>query len=406
MAVNYLPCLQKYKIMNKREFLKLSSVAIAGSMVSASSKAGSISSGLYSNQPITRTLGNTGIQLPVVSSGAVQPDNPALVREIFQSGMLHFDSGHSYQNGRVDMMLGDMFKEFGRDKFIVATKVSFPVDKETGQYQSDATTQAFLERLDESLQRQNSGFVDILYLQAPPTRAAAMNEEMLNALRKAKEQGKARFIGLATHSNQTELLETAIESNFYEIVLVGYNFRLEDTVKPAIARAAKSGIGIVAMKTQAGKFLDKERTMPVNKSAALKWVLQDENIHTAIMSIRSIDDLQLYQSIMYDIKMTPEEEQDISTYKQMAGLYCHGCEECRLLCPQRLPIPDIMRAYMYAYGYRETRKAHDVITSLSLDSNPCGICTVCNVRCRNGLDVSERISDVIRIQNVPSEFLT
>ncbi|HJX70396.1 MAG TPA: aldo/keto reductase [Bacteroidales bacterium] len=392
--------------MNKREFLKLSSVAIAGSMIPSLSKAGSKSSGLHSDQPILRTLGKTGLKVPVVSSGGVHVDNPNLVREVFQSGIIHFDSAPGYQNGRVDMTLGEMFTEFGRGKFISATKVGFPVDKETGQYQSEATTQAFLDQLDESLQRQKSEYVDILYLQSPPGKAAAMNEEMLNGLRLAKEKGKARFVGIATHSNQAELIETGIESNFYEILLLSYNFRLEDTLKSSIARAAESGIGIVAMKTLAGKFLDKEKTIPINKSAALKWVLQDENVHTAIMSIRSIDDLELYKSIMYDIRMKPEEEHDISTYKQTAGLFCHGCEECKLQCPNRLPIPDIMRAYMYAYGYSETRKAYDVLASLSIDGNPCKKCPVCSISCRNGLDVAARIKDVLRIREIPADFLT
>ncbi len=391
--------------MNKREFLKLSTVAVAGTMVPSLSKAGSTSPDLCSNQPVARTLGKTGIKIPVVSSGAVSVDNPNLVREVFQSGMIHFDSAPGYQNGRVDVMLGDMFKEFGREKFISATKVGFPVDKETGQYQGDITTQALLEQLDGSLQRQKSEYVDILYLGSPPDRTGAMNEEILKGLRLAKEKGKARFIGIAAHSNQAELIDTAIESNFYEILLLAYNFRLEEALKPAIARAAESGLGIIAMKTLAGKFLDKEKTIPVNKSAALKWVLQDENIHTAIMSIRSIEDLELYKSIMYDFKMTPEEKQDITTYKQTAGLFCHGCEECRMQCPSRLPIPDIMRAYMYAYGYGETRKAYDVLTSLSITGNPCKKCSVCSVFCRNGLDVAERINDVIRITDVPVDFL-
>lgn len=392
--------------MNKREFLKLSSVAIAGSMVSTSVKAGSLSSGLSSKQPIIRTLGKTGIQVPVVSSGGVPADNPNLVREIFKSGMKHFDSAYVYKGGGVDKMLGEMTEEFEREQFIISTKVRFRADRETGQYKSDATTQAFMDMLDKSLSRQRSEYVDILYLHAPPTGAAAMNEEMLNGLRKAKEQGKARFVGISTHSNQVELLETATESNFYDVVLVAYNFRLEGTVKPAIAKAAESGIGIVAMKTQAGKFLDKEKTVPVNKSAALKWVLQDDNVHTAIMRILNYDDLKLYQSIMYDIEMTPDEIHDIEKYKQTAGLYCHGCEQCKLQCPHRLPIPDIMRAHMYAYGYGETRSAHDVITSLSLDENPCRKCPVCSVNCSNGLDIAKRIEDIMRIKQVPADFLT
>ena len=36
------------------------------------------------------------------------------------------------------------------------------------------------------------------------------------------------------------------------------------------------------MKTMAGGFFDRDRTKPINCKAALKFVLQDENITTAI----------------------------------------------------------------------------------------------------------------------------
>ena len=45
-------------------------------------------------------------------------------------------------------------------------------------------------------------------------------------------------------------------------------------MKSAIKKANQAGIGIVAMKTMAGGgFLDKEKTKPINSTAALKWVL-------------------------------------------------------------------------------------------------------------------------------------
>ena len=391
--------------MNKREFLKLSSAAIAGGLISVKTKAKTLSASLLTKEPIFRNLGKTGIKVPIISSGGLPLDNPALVREIFKSGIKHFDSALSYQNGRNDAMIGEMLKEFGRDNFVISTKVNLPTDKETGQYKSDATTKLFLEKLDESLKLQGVEYIDILYLQAPPTRAAALNEEMLNGMRKAKELGKTRHVGVATHSNQLEVINAAIESKLYEVVVVSYNFRLENTVKPALARATNAGLGIVAMKTLAGGFLDKEKQKPINKSAALKWVLQDKNVHTAIMSIHSSADLELFKSSMYDIKMSPEEEKDIQSYSQTAGLYCHGCEECKPQCPYGLPIPDLMRSFMYTYGYGEPAKAREVIESLTLGNQICGNCPVCNVQCKNGFNVADRIKDVIRLRDVPTEFL-
>ncbi len=36
------------------------------------------------------------------------------------------------------------------------------------------------------------------------------------------------------------------------------------------------------MKTMAGAYWDREKTKPINGVAALKWVLQNENIHTTV----------------------------------------------------------------------------------------------------------------------------
>jgi len=52
------------------------------------------------------------------------------------------------------------------------------------------------------------------------------------------------------------------------------------------------GLGIVAMKTQAGVYWDKEKTTPINMKAALKWALRDPNVHTAIPGFTTLDQLQ------------------------------------------------------------------------------------------------------------------
>jgi len=64
-----------------------------------------------------------------------------------------------------------------------------------------------------------------------------------------------------------------------------------------------------------------------------------------------------------------------------------------------------MRAYMYLYGYRNPGAARELITSLRLPANVCGDCGACAVQCVSGFPVSSRIKDVIRVREVPPEFL-
>ena len=160
------------------------------------------------------------------------------------------------------------------------------------------------------------------------------------------------------------------------------------------------------MKVFAGEYLDKERNKPVNKAAALKWVLQDEHVHTAILTMRTYQDLQTNMQVMADLTMTDQERKDLAEACQSSGLYCLGCEECRHQCPHDLPIPDLMRAYMYTYGYKDAAKGRKVLNYLNIPVSPCNDCTECKVNCSMQFKVEARIKDIVRLKQVPPDFLT
>ncbi len=64
-----------------------------------------------------------------------------------------------------------------------------------------------------------------------------------------------------------------------------------------------------------------------------------------------------------------------------------------------------MRAYMHTYGYRNLALAQDVVLSLDLPAKVCEDCSRCSVKCSVGFNVAGKIRDVIRIREVPSEFI-
>jgi predicted aldo/keto reductase-like oxidoreductase len=358
---------------------------------------------------VTRKLGRTGLELPVVSMGVMNADNPNLVRSALEMGIVLLDTAHVYQGGRNEEMIGEVLKGRKRDSFVIATKVvPDGLDRKTG-LPSDATSaEAFLAKLDISLRRLGLDHVDILYLHNIRTREAALHETLLQALQKARQDGKTRFIGLSTHSNEPEVIRAAVESQVHQVVLTAYNFRQDhrDEVRKAIAGAAKAGLGIVAMKTQAGVFWDKERQSPINMQAALKWVLQDPNVHTTIPGFTAYDQLLQDVMVMTDLKLTEQEEKDLNPPKLSAGLYCQGCDRCRPQCPAGLPVPELMRAHMYARSYRNLGAARELVASLELPADPCGGCSTCRVNCAKGFDVRARTRDIARIRDIPADLLT
>lgn len=405
--------MKEKKSINRRGFLKSSVIGTAGFIVGQK---------VFSEIPVKnkkqessdqnfiyRTLGNTDIKLPIVSMGVMRADNPNVVKAALKKGIVHLDTAHTYQAGKNEEMLGEVLKEFPRDSFVLATKVRPDgYDRRAGVFLEDVTEKDFLDKFDISLNRLGLEYVDILYLHNISKRESALNETMLNALKKAKKMGKARFIGITTHSNEHEVIEAATESGVYEVVLVAYNFSKDnkERINKAIEKAAKAGLGIIAMKTMAGGFLDRERKQPVNAKAALKWALQNPNIHTSIPGFTTFDQLDESLSVMNDLELNENEKKDIILAQSLPGLYCTGCENCLSQCKKNLPVPDIMRAYMYTYGYRELEKAHELLTCLDLTKNPCKDCNSCSVVCKKGFDIAEKIKDVTRLLEIPTDFIT
>jgi predicted aldo/keto reductase-like oxidoreductase len=384
--------------MDRRNFIKSSVMGASLSLLSppltAIARQAGPSPGAR-GKIITRRLGKTGIEIPVVSMGVMRADNPALVRAALDSGMKHLDTAHGYQKGNNETMLGEVLKDHPRDSFVISTKV--PPD----------TKEAFLASLDLSLQRLRMEYVDILYVHGLTSADDVVSASTLEALTAARKSGKARHVGVSTHRNEPDVIRAAVRSGVYEVVLTSINFKQDHypEVKKAVAEAAAAGLGIIAMKTMAGAFHDKERTKPVNCRAALKWVLQDENVTTAIPGITTFDQLADNAGVNNDLALTEDEKSSLVPGKSEGGLYCPGCPGCTDRCTKGLPVPDIMRAYMYTYGYGDARLAQDLLAGLRIDGDPCGECAECTVGCPRGFDLPVRVRDISRLTSVPSEFL-
>ncbi len=359
---------------------------------------------------VHRTLGKTGLKLPVVSMGVMNADNPELVRAALDAGVVLLDTANYYQRGRNEEMIGQVIKDRARDSFVVGTKVlGAPVDRKTGLYTKEATAGPFIEKFETSLKRLGLDYVEILHLHNVVSRGGALYEPYLNALSEIKKQGKARFAGLSTHMNEPEVIRAAAESGVYDVVLTAYNFRQPHfgEVEKAIEEAKKAGLGVIVMKTQAGAYWDSERQHPINMKAALKWALRSENVHTAIPGFTTFEQMETDLSVMEDLKLTPAEELDLKEGERMGlcGLYCDHCAECTGQCPHGVEIPTVMRSYMYAYGYRNLAVAKETFESLGTAALSCQTCERCAVTCRMGFDVKKRATDIARIRHVADDFI-
>jgi len=354
---------------------------------------------------IYRTLGKTGLRLPVINMGVMLTDNPNLIRTALDSGILLLDTAHGYMQGRNEQTIGEVIRGRPRDSYYIATKVNLPQDRIKGLYTEGATTEEFLKRLDISLKRLGLDYVDILHLHGVSRKESVLFEPALKAFDKAKKDGKIRFAGISTHGNEPEVIHAATDSKAYDVILTSYNFKQKHyaKVRNAIAKASQAGIGIIAMKAVRGGYQQPPTIKGI--TASFKWILQDPNVHTVITGFTTFEHIEIDLSVMEDLTLTEPEKIELQKEASLPGSYCQGCRQCLGQCVEKLPIPDLMRAYMYTYDYRNLALAKDLIVSLDLPVSVCKDCGQCPVRCSIGFNVSAKIRDIVRLRDVPAKFV-
>ena len=223
----------------------------------------------------------------------------------------------------------------------------------------------------------------------------------MKAYEALKRAGKIRFAGIATHRNEPAVIRAAMKSGVWDVVLTAFNFRQShrEEVRAAIHEAAAAGLGIIAMKTQAGVYWDSRRRHEINMQAALRWVLRDGHVHSSVPAFSNHDELEEDLAVARDPALRPADERDLRLGERagLSGLYCQQCGACLPQCPQHTDVPALMRAHMYMAGHERPAHALHALRGWTPADIPCCGCESCGVRCALAFDVRERAVSVARL---------
>jgi uncharacterized protein len=396
---------------NRREFLKKSLIGISGAALIPSALKGSTSS-VSHNTPAdlpVRTLGRTGIKTPLISFGTSGALDTGFIRSAYEAGVKMFFSATYYGEGNNEKIVGEGLRGLPRDSFVVGTAVPPDgMDNRTGRFKGTFDADAYIKKAEGTLSRFDLDYVDFVLFPYAGKKETVLDAGVLKALAQIKKQGKTRFVGIASHSDTEEALKAAAESGVYDVAMISYNYKIKniESLNSAITVAAKAGMGIVAMKTTAGVLRDKSG-LQLNSDAILKWALQNENISSIVSGMTSLEQLQKNLAMLRNLKMTEQELKDLAmaSIDSETGLYCQQCGQCLPQCPHNLDIPAIMRSYMYAYGYKNSAQAYYNLANAGIPDKPCENCGSCSIKCPSRFDIKQKITDIVRLRNIPQEFL-
>jgi hypothetical protein len=345
------------------------------------------------NPAETRALGKTGIKVATVGMGAMITRDADIVRYAVDHGVNYVDTADCYMGGENERIVGRALRGV-RDKVVLASKVHI------------MDVAGMIRSVENSLRSLKVDMIDVMQLHGISSEGEVTDGRAREALQKLMDQGKIRVPGVTTHSGQAKVLRAVQKHGFYRTVLVAYNFRSDTGIKAsiktalgmgeglsaAIADVGASGIGIIAMKTQAGGY-PVEPNGPSHHQAALAWVLSNPGVSTTIPSMVSY--AQVDENLKASgMRISWSGIKTLARYEEVIGdRHCGLCGECANRCPNGVDVAGVLRSLAYFEGYGQEALACDSYRGLGdAAAAACASCSGCVVPCRLGLSVGRLAS--------------
>ncbi|SKA24051.1 L-galactose dehydrogenase [Consotaella salsifontis] len=195
-------------------------------------------------------LGETGIQVPALSFGAAslgsvyhpvsQDEANAAVEAALGCGLDYFDVAPYYGLTTAEAALGKALSGVRRESYHLATKVGRYGDKDW-DFSADATRRS----VEASLKRLGVDVIDVIQchdIECGDRRQLVA--ECLPALRRLREEGVVRFIGITGY--ELDVIETVAIAEKVDTVMTYCTYTLQDRrLAPVARRLAAAGIGVL-----------------------------------------------------------------------------------------------------------------------------------------------------------------
>jgi len=306
-----------------------------------------------------RASGASGLKLPVVSLGLWQnfggtrdyPSAMEIMGHAFDAGVTHFDLANNYgpPAGSAEELFGQVlardFRPY-RDELIVSTKAGYTMWP--GPYGDHGSRKYLTASLDQSLKRMGLDYVDIFYSHRYDP--ATPLEETMGALAQAVRSGKALYVGISSYPAQETreayriLKDMGVATTIHQPSYSMINRWFEND--HTIDACGELGIGVIAFSPLAqgvlsGKYnkgavqgtraedpngslrangieprvldaVDKLGAIARSRGQsmvqlALSWVLRRPEMTSALIGVRTLEQLKDNLGVLNNLSLSAEE---------------------------------------------------------------------------------------------------
>lgn len=321
-------------------------------------------------------LGKTGLKISEVGFGGIpiiRLDKDMAVkvlRRAYELGITFYDTANIYRDSEEKM--GRAFEGM-RKKIVFATKT----------FLRDSAR--VMQHIENSLRMLKTDYIDLYQLhqiaQEKDLLAVSAPGGALEAIMKAREQGKVRFIGVTSHN--LAMAVKLVKTDIFATVQFPFNF-IEDEPKDELHKEArKRNMGILAMKPFAGGVID-------NAKIAIKFLRRHHDVIPLVGfdSVASVDEVVSFYG--RENRVSKKDRELMDKYRvELGNQFCHRCEYCQP-CPHGVMITPAM-AYKVVASRMSPAVAVDFSRVMMESVKLCQECGECEERCPYELPVQEML---------------
>jgi aryl-alcohol dehydrogenase-like predicted oxidoreductase len=278
-----------------------------------------------------RKLGKSGLMPSEIGFGcmslhAAENMHERIIQKAVDSGINFFDTADIYENGENEILLGKSVR-YCRDKVIIATKVGNKLKKEGPGLDWDAGRAHIFSSVEQSLKRLHTDCIDLYQLHGGTIEDNI--EETIDAFETLQKQGKIRFYGIS--SIRPNVISEYVKRSNTVSAMMQYSILDRRPEEYSLALLEKNNIGMLARGSIArGLLVNKPAEnylnydiAEVSKAAtavallstrfrnraqtALKYVLHEKAIASAVVGIRTMDQLDEVMQTSDSPELTEDE---------------------------------------------------------------------------------------------------
>jgi predicted aldo/keto reductase-like oxidoreductase len=332
----------------------------------------------------TVRLGATALEVSEIGFGGIpiiplpREEAVAVIRHCLDLGITFFDTANMYPTS--EEKLGIALKRH-RGQVVIATKTA----------QRDA--RGAVEHLELSLRQLQTDRIDLYQLHNVSNEDAL--EQVLapggayEAVAKARDAGKIRFIGISSHSIPTAI--AALKTGLFQTLQFPFNFIENDPLQQLFPLAARSRVGIIGMKPLGGGLLERA-------DLCFKFLQQHSGVVPipGIRAQKEIDEIiELYRNPQ---PLSEADLKAIETIRSDVGeRFCHRCEYC-MPCPQGVQISSVLMLRPAAKRL-SCENVKGWLGAAMETVEKCVECGECEQKCPYNLPISELLKENLALYN-------